>query len=60
MENKKVRDYHIESYWAEEAAKRERACALKQKFREGFWIGVFCILNIGIGIELLRQLFDVL
>ena len=57
---KKIRGYHIESYWAEETAKQERMDELKQKFKDGFWIGVFFVLNIGIGIELLRQLFDVL
>ena len=57
---KKIKKYHIESYWAEEAEKRERACALKQKFREGFWIGAFCVLEIVIIYELLRQIFEAL
>lgn len=57
---KKIRGYHIEAYWAEEAAKRERIDELKQKFKEGFWIGAFCVLQLAIGFELLRQMFEVL
>lgn len=57
---KKIKEYHIEAYWAEEAARRERMDELKQKFKEGFWIGAFCVLQFVIIFELLRQLFEVL
>jgi hypothetical protein len=57
---KKIREYHIEAYWAEEAAKQERRAELKQKFKEGFWIGAFCVLNLWVGFELLRQIFEVI
>jgi hypothetical protein len=57
---KKIRGYHIEAYWAEEAAKRERMDELKQKFKDGFWIGAFCVLEVVITFELLRQIFEVI
>ena len=57
---KKIRAYHIESYWSEEAAKQERRAELKQKFRDGFWIGAFVVLNLWVGYELLVQLFEVI
>ena len=57
---KKIRAYHIESYWAEEAYKKQRAEELKQKFKEGFAIGAFVVLNLWVGYELLVQLFEVL
>lgn len=57
---KKIREYHIESYWAEEAANQERKEELKQKFKEGFWIGAFCVLEVVITFELLRQIFEVI
>jgi hypothetical protein len=57
---KKIREYHIESYWAEETAKQERKEELKQKFKEGFWIGAFCVLQFVVVFELLRQIFEVI
>lgn len=57
---KNIREYHIESYWAEKAAKQERREELKQKFKEGFLIGAFVVLNLWVGYEFLVQLFGVL
>ena len=57
---KKIREYHIESYWAKEAAKQERKEELKQKFKEGFRIGAFCVLQLVIAYELVRQIFEVI
>lgn len=57
---KTIREYHIENYWAEEAAKQERKAELKQKLIDGFLIGAFFVLNIGIGIELLKLAFEVI
>lgn len=57
---KTIREYHIESYWAEKTAKQERKAELKQKFFDMFLIGAFFVLNIGIGIELLKLAFEVI
>ena len=57
---KKIRAYHIESFWAEEAAKKQRAEELKQKFKEGVIIGGFVVLNLWVGYEFLVQLFEVM
>jgi hypothetical protein len=57
---KKIREYHIESYWAEMAERDERKAELKKKFKEGFWIGAFCVLQLAVMYGLVAQLFEVL
>lgn len=57
---KKIKEYHIEAYWAEESEKRQRAAELKQKFIDGMIIGGFLVLHCFVTYEFLRQLFEVL
>ena len=57
---KKIREYHIESYWTEEACKKKRQAELTQKFIDGLIIGGFIALNTWIVYEFLVQLFEVI
>ena len=57
---KKIREYHIESYWAEEVAKQERKEELKQKVKDSFWIVVGCGVIMGLWFEILAYLFGVM
>ena len=57
---KKIREYHIESYWAEQSLKEERARELKNKFRSGMIIGGVIALQAGVMYEFVKQLFEAL
>ena len=57
---KTLRRYHIESYWAEEALKREKKAEFKEKVLGKIIIGAFILLECAITYEFLRQVFEVL
>ena len=57
---KRIREYHIESYWATEAAKREKRAEFKDKLLERIIIGAFIALECVLTWEFMRQLFEVI
>ena len=57
---KKIREYHIESYWAEKSEKEARARELKDKFRSGMIIGGVIALQAVVMYEFVKQLFEAL
>ncbi len=48
---KRIREYHIEHYWAEEALKREKKAEFKEKVLEKIILGAvfafFCAVSYG-------------
>ena len=57
---KKIREYHIESYWAEVAERRERRAELKEKAKLILGVSFFVGLYGVIVWEFLNQLFGVM
>jgi hypothetical protein len=57
---KRIREYHIESYWAAEAVKREKRAEFKDKLLERIIIGAFIALECVLAWEFMRQLFEVI
>ena len=57
---KKIREYHIEAYWAEERAKKQKRDEIKDKLFDIIAIGAFIALECFITWEFMRQLFEVL
>lgn len=55
---KRIREYHIESYWAEEALKREKRAEFKEKILEKVILGAFILLECAITYEILKQFFN--
>ena len=54
---KRLREYHIESYWAAEAVKRKKKAEIKEKLTEAVILTAFFILEGAITVEFSRQLF---
>jgi hypothetical protein len=57
---KRIREYHIESYWAEEALRREKRAEFKEKLLERVVIGAFIAFECALVWEFMRQLFEVI
>jgi hypothetical protein len=57
---KKIREYHIESYWAEMAERDERKAEVKRKFVEGLLVGGCIVLQFAVMYEFVRQIFEVM
>lgn len=57
---KRIREYHIESYWAAEAAKRRKRAEFKENVGDKIIIGVLIILEAVITFEFLRQIFEII
>lgn len=57
---KRLREYHIESYWAAEAVKRKKKAEIKEKLTEAVILTAFFILEGAITVEFLRQLFEII
>lgn len=60
MKGKRLKEYHIESYWAEKSEKEARARELKDKFRSGMIIGGVIALQAVVMYEFVKQLFEAL
>ena len=60
MKGKRLKEYHIESYWAEKAEQEERTRELKEKFRWGMLIGGAVALQAVVMYEFVKQLFEAL
>ncbi len=57
---KKIREYHIEAYWAAEAEKRERQKARQEKIGEGLILAVFFALWFAVTWGFCDLLFEVI
>lgn len=57
---KKIREYHIESYWAEEALRREKRAELKEKVIYATGVAVFFALNALVTWGLIDLAFEVI
>lgn len=57
---KRIREYHIESYWAEEALRRERMEHFKEKVLEKIILGAAFALFCAVSYGLIAQLFEVI
>lgn len=57
---KTLREYRIESYWAEEALKRKRMAEFKERVLEKIVAGLFYVLGFAVAFELIRQFFEVM
>jgi hypothetical protein len=57
---KKIREYHIESYWAEEALRREKRAEFKEKVLEKIILGAAFALFFAVSYGLIAQLFEVI
>jgi hypothetical protein len=57
---KKIREYHIESYWAAEAVRRKKMAEFKEKFLERIIVGAFIALEVFLTYEFMRLLFEVI
>ena len=57
---KRLQEYHVESYWAEEALRREKRAEFKEKVLEKVILVAFFALEGFIAWEFMRQLFEVI
>lgn len=57
---KRLQEYHIEHYWATEAAKRKKRAEFKEKLPEIIIIGAFTALETALTWEFLRQVLEVI
>ena len=57
---KRIREYHIESYWAEEALRREKRAEFKEKVIRRIPLGALVALEAVITWEFLRMVFEVI
>lgn len=57
---KKIREYHIEAYWAAEAEKRERQKDRREKIGDGLIIGVLFALEVAVTWGFCDLLFEVI
>lgn len=57
---KRIREYHIESYWQAEAVRRKKRAEFKEKIGEKIIVGLFIALEAAITFEFLRLVFEVL
>ena len=54
---KRIRKYHIEYYWAQEAAKRQKRAEIRERLGEIILIVACFVLEGAVAFEFFRQLF---
>ena len=57
---KRIREYHIESYWAEEALKREKRAEFKEKILEKVILGAVFALFAAVSYGFIYQIFEII
>ena len=57
---KRIREYHIESYWAAEAVRREKRAEFKEKVLDKLVVAAFIALEAFITIEFIKLVFEVI
>lgn len=57
---KRIREYHIERYWAAEAAKRQKRAELKEKVGDYLLAVLLIGLEMYIGWEFMKQLCEII
>ena len=57
---KKIREYHVEAYWAEQAAKKEKRAEIKEKAVFAISTVVLFLLNGFVAWGVLDLIFEVL
>ena len=57
---KRMREYHIEAYWAAEALRREKMKHFKEKVLEKIILGAAFALFFAVSYGVISQLFEVI
>lgn len=57
---KRIREYHIESYWAAEADKRQRLLEIKTKIADILIVGTLIVIEAALTWEFLTQIFEII
>lgn len=57
---KTLREYHIESYWAEEALRRKRMAEIKEQVKKSIPAVILIALELVITYEFFRLVFEVI
>jgi hypothetical protein len=57
---KRIREYHIESYWAEEALRREKRAEFKEKVLEKVILGAVLALFFAVSYGFISQIMGVI
>lgn len=57
---KRIREYHIESYWAAEAAKRQKRAEFKETIGDKIIIGLVFVLFAAVSYGFIYQIFEII
>lgn len=55
---KTIREYHVQHYWEEAIAKKQKKAELKEKIPERLFIIAFFLGEVAFMYEFIRQMFE--